>query len=96
MLIGESGQACMPVGIVELHGIEVSMAKTPKVRPGLTLERVVARIQQMMDLKSTVTHNEKLTDWAGNSRQYDVGERARVMTWSPKSANGRWARTNTQ
>jgi hypothetical protein len=48
------------------------MAKTQKVRPGLTLEKVVARIQQMMDPNSTVSHNEKLVDRTGNKRQYDV------------------------
>lgn len=40
--------------------------------PGKNLEEVVARIQQMMDPKSTVTHNEVLHDRVGNKRQYDV------------------------
>ena len=48
------------------------MATELKVRPGLKLETVVARIQQMMDPNSRVTHNEKLVDRVGNKRQYDV------------------------
>jgi len=40
--------------------------------PGVSLEKVVARIQQMMDTNSTVTHNEYLVDRVGNKRQYDV------------------------
>lgn len=40
--------------------------------PGINLEKVVARIQQMMDPKSTVTHNELLEDRVGNKRQCDV------------------------
>src|SRR5213592_3911622 len=39
---------------------------------GVTFEKIVARIQQMMDSNSTVTHNEKLEDRVGNRRQYDV------------------------
>ena len=35
-------------------------------RPGISLEKVVARIQQMMDPNSTVTHNETLVDRVGN------------------------------
>ena len=41
-------------------------------RPGTRLEEVVARIQQMMDPNSIVTHNEMLEDRVGNKRQYDV------------------------
>lgn len=40
--------------------------------PGITLEKVVERIQQMMDPKSTVTHNKLLEDRVGNKRQCDV------------------------
>jgi hypothetical protein len=40
--------------------------------PGVGLEKVVARIQQMMDRNSTVTHNEWLVDRIGLRRQYDV------------------------
>ena len=40
--------------------------------PGIGLEKVVARIQQMMDPNSTVTHNEVLEDRVGNRRQYDI------------------------
>lgn len=40
--------------------------------PGITLEKVVARIQQMMEPNSLVTHNEKPKDRVGNIRQYDV------------------------
>jgi hypothetical protein len=40
--------------------------------PGISLEKTVARIQQMLDPQSTVTHNERLVDRVGNSRQYDV------------------------
>jgi hypothetical protein len=39
---------------------------------GLKLERTVARIQQMMDPNSTVSHDEWLEDRVGNRRQYDV------------------------
>lgn len=55
------------------------MAKPPskdqiprQALPGLSLEKTVARIQQMLDPESTVTHNERLVDRVGNSRQYDV------------------------
>jgi hypothetical protein len=47
-------------------------AKKKKDGPGVSLERIVARIQQMMDPNSTVTHNEVLEDRVGNRRQYDV------------------------
>jgi hypothetical protein len=40
--------------------------------PGIGLETMVARIQQMMDPSSTVTHNEVLEDRLGNCRQFDV------------------------
>lgn len=40
--------------------------------PGLSLEIIVSRIQQMMDQSSSVTHNEYLEDRVGNKRQYDA------------------------
>jgi hypothetical protein len=40
--------------------------------PGIALEQVVARIQQMMDPTSVVEHNQRLKDRVGNTRQYDV------------------------
>lgn len=43
-----------------------------KEGPGISLEKAVVRIQQMMDPGSTVTHNERLEDRVGNKRQYDV------------------------
>jgi len=46
-------------------------------RPGTSLEKAVARIQEMMDPNSTVTHNEVLEDRVGNKRQYDVVIRGR-------------------
>ncbi|MCK4488379.1 MAG: hypothetical protein KAU38_16665 [Desulfobacterales bacterium] len=46
--------------------------KQKKDPPGVSLEKVVSRIQQMMDKNSTVTHNELLKDRVGNKRQYDV------------------------
>jgi hypothetical protein len=46
--------------------------KIKKERPGERLEKAVARIQQMVDPHSTVTHNEVLEDRVGNKRQYDV------------------------
>ena len=46
-------------------------SKQPK-NTGVSLEQIVARIQQMMDPHSTVTWNEWLTDRVGNRRQYDV------------------------
>lgn len=48
-----------------------------KLAPGISLEKVVARIQQMMDPNSTVTHNEKLIDRVNIERQYDVVIRGR-------------------
>jgi hypothetical protein len=47
-------------------------AEKKKDAPGITLEKIVARIQQMMDPASTVTHDEKIIDRVGNRRQYDV------------------------
>jgi hypothetical protein len=56
-------------------------ARKPKKAPatakgdkntGVSLEKAVARVQQMLDPNSTVTHNEWLVDQTGNSRQYDV------------------------
>lgn len=46
--------------------------KQKKISPGISLEKVVCQIQQMMDKNSTVTHNELLEDRVGNKRQYDV------------------------
>jgi hypothetical protein len=43
-----------------------------KDAPGVSLEKVVYRIQQMMDPNSSVTHNQWLEDRVGNKRQYDV------------------------
>ena len=51
--------------------------KENKKNTGVSLEKTVARIQQMMDPKSKVTHNERLVDRVGNSRQYDVVIRGR-------------------
>ncbi len=48
-----------------------------KERPGTSLEKTVARIQQMMDPRSTVSHDEWLVDRVGNRRQYDVVIRGR-------------------
>lgn len=48
-----------------------------KDAPGVSLEKVVCRIQQMMDPDSSVTHNEWLEDRVGNKRQYDVVIRGR-------------------
>jgi hypothetical protein len=47
-------------------------AKGKKPAPGITLEQVVARIQQMMDPDSVVKHNDYLQDKAANRRQFDV------------------------
>lgn len=46
--------------------------KRKREAPGIHLETIVARLQQMMDPNSTVTHNEILEDRVGNRRQYDV------------------------
>ena len=46
--------------------------KKKKDAPGTSLEKIVCRIQQMMDTNSSVTHNEWLKDRVGNRRQYDV------------------------
>jgi hypothetical protein len=48
-----------------------------KAAPGISLERAVARIQQLMDPDSKVTHNEWIVDRVGNKRQYDVVIRGR-------------------
>ncbi|MCH8964680.1 MAG: restriction endonuclease, partial [Planctomycetes bacterium] len=45
--------------------------------PGRGLEKAVARIQQLLDPNSTVTHDEILADRIGNKRQYDVIIRGR-------------------
>jgi hypothetical protein len=39
---------------------------------GIPLEKAVARIQEMIDPNSHVTHDELLTDRLGNKRQFDV------------------------
>lgn len=48
--------------------------KQPRKRelPGISLEKAVARIQQMMDPNSTVNHNELIRDRRGIERQFDV------------------------
>jgi hypothetical protein len=46
--------------------------KRRKPLPGVSFEKAVHRIQQMMDPNTKVTHNEKLPDRVGNTRQYDV------------------------
>jgi hypothetical protein len=43
-----------------------------KPNPWIPLERAAARIQQMLDPHSKVTHNETLIDRLGNKRQFDV------------------------
>jgi len=48
------------------------MKKPVTEQPGLSLELVVAKIQEMMDSGSKVTHNEKIVDRVDNRRQYDV------------------------
>jgi len=47
-------------------------SEAPSENPGVSLEKIVARIQQMLDPTSVVTHNEFLIDRVGNRRQYDV------------------------
>ncbi len=54
-----------------------SVKKASVKNTGVSFEKAVARIQQMMDPDSNVTHNEKLTDRARNTRQYDVVIRGR-------------------
>ena len=46
--------------------------KKEKDAPGVSLEKIVCRIQKMLDSKSNVTHNERIVDRVGNRRQYDV------------------------
>jgi hypothetical protein len=43
-----------------------------KDKSGRSLEKAVARIQQMLDPGSVVTHNEYILDRLGNRRQFDV------------------------
>jgi len=43
-----------------------------KDKSGKSLEMAVARIQQMLDPGSVVTHNEHIVDRLGNRRQFDV------------------------
>jgi hypothetical protein len=59
--------------------------KGQKPLPGIALEKTVARLQQLLDPSSKVTHNEKLKDRTGNVRQYDVVMRG---TWAGHSMLG--------
>jgi hypothetical protein len=43
-----------------------------KDKTGKTLEQAVGRIQQMFDLKSTVTYREHIINRLGISREFDV------------------------
>jgi len=43
-----------------------------KDKSGKSLEKAVARIQQLLDPGSVVTHNEHIVDRLGNRRQFDV------------------------
>jgi hypothetical protein len=43
-----------------------------KPLPGIPLEKAVARVQEMLDPNSKVSHNEVLEDRMGNMRQFDV------------------------
>ncbi len=43
-----------------------------KDAPGISLEKAVARIQQMMDPASVVTHNDWIVNRLGTRRQFDV------------------------
>ncbi|MCW3099041.1 MAG: restriction endonuclease family protein [Chthonomonadaceae bacterium] len=45
--------------------------------PGISFEKAVARIQQMLDTDSVVSHNEQIIDRVGNKRQFDVVIRGR-------------------
>ena len=69
-----------------LYAVEVATmpkgkrtTKKPKKQKntGVSFEKTVARIQQMMDPETKVTHNEQLLDRVGNRRQYDVVVRGR-------------------
>jgi len=46
-------------------------------RPGVSLELVVARIQQMMEPNSKVTHDEWIVDRFGIKRHFDVTVRGK-------------------
>src|SRR5579863_1121543 len=48
------------------------LRKKAAQQPGVALELLVARIQQMMEPNSTVTHNEWIVDRFGIKRQFDV------------------------
>ncbi|MDQ3814979.1 MAG: restriction endonuclease [Armatimonadota bacterium] len=50
-----------------------------KDKSGKSLERAVARIQQMLDPGSVVTHNEWIIDRLGYRRQFDVVVRGTAM-----------------
>lgn len=49
-----------------------------KDKTGKSLEKAVAKIQQMMDPNSTVTHNEYLNTKLGHRRQFDVVIRGKL------------------
>lgn len=40
--------------------------------PGIEFEKIVAEVQQQVDPNATVTHNRRLIDRLGHSRQFDV------------------------
>lgn len=40
--------------------------------PGIDFEKVVAEVQQQVDPNATITHNRRLVDRLGHSRQFDV------------------------
>jgi hypothetical protein len=46
--------------------------------PGIPFEEAVAAVQRLMDPAATVTHDERLIDRLGHSRQFDVVLRANV------------------
>jgi hypothetical protein len=50
-----------------------------KDKSGKSLEKAVARIQQMLDPETSVTHNEWMTDRLGIRRQFDVVVRGTAM-----------------
>src|SRR5438046_1944612 len=46
--------------------------RSMEARPGVSLEKAVAAVQQLMDKTTKVTHNEFIIDRLGNRRQFDV------------------------
>jgi len=52
--------------------LKIKCERDDSAVPGISFEKVVARIQQKMDPNSTVTHNAVLYDRVGNKRQCDV------------------------